>query len=192
VPSTSTLTTTRLCLRPWQASDLAPFARLNADPRVMQFMPKLLTQAESDAVVSRITAHFDRHGFGLWAVEVIESKTTIGFVGLSVPAFEAHFTPCVEIGWRLAYDHWGQGYASEGAKAALGFAFRELRLDEVLSFTTLANQRSRAVMERIGMSHSPEDDFDHPNLAPDHPLCRHVLYRLSRSVWESQASAQIK
>jgi RimJ/RimL family protein N-acetyltransferase len=183
------LTTGRLCLRPWREQDLAPFAALNADPRVVEFLPKPMTRAESDATAARIGEHFECHGFGLWAVEILGVADFIGFVGLSVPTFEAHFTPCVEVGWRLAYDHWGHGYATEAAQAALVFAFRSLRLDQVVSFTVPANDRSRRVMERLGLTRSPNDDFEHPNLEDGHPLRHHVLYRLPRPVWERNQSA---
>ncbi len=175
------LSTERLRLRRWHAEDLPPFAALNADQRVMEFFPSRLDRTESDAMATRICEHFARHGFGLWAVEVQGVTSFAGFVGLLVPQFEAHFTPCVEIGWRLAYEHWNKGYASEGARAALRFAFEELRLDEVVSMTTVANERSRRVMERLGMSRNPADDFDHPKVAEGHPLRRHVLYRLRRA-----------
>lgn len=178
------LTTLRLRLRPWTPQDLLPFAAMNADARVMQFLPTLLARAESAAMVARIQEHFERHGFGLWAVEVAGVAEFIGFVGLSVPTFEAHFTPCVEIGWRLACEYWGQGYATEAARAALDFAFRQLQLEQVVSFTAPANHRSRRVMERLGMARSPDDDFEHPNLATGHPLRTHVLYRLLRSAWQ--------
>ena len=176
-----TIRTHRLLLRLWRDEDLAPFAALNADPRVMEHFPKLLDRAESDAVAVRIRENFDRRGFGLWAVEVPGVADFIGFVGLSVPHFEAHFTPCVEIGWRLARDHWGFGFASEAARAAVDFGFSQLELDQIVSFTVPANKRSRAVMERIGMTRTPVDDFDHPSLPDGHPLRRHVLYRLSRT-----------
>lgn len=149
----------------------------------MEFFPALLTRAESDARVEKIREHFDRHGFGLWAVEAVGVAEFIGFVGLGVPAFEAHFTPCVEIGWRLAFANWGRGYATEAASAALDFGFHQLALDEVMSFTVPANVRSRKVMERLGMSHRPDDDFDHPKLPTGHALSRHVVYRLTRSGW---------
>lgn len=173
--------TARLKLRPWCDADLEPFAALNADPRVMEFFPSRLSREQSDAVATRIRQHFGRHGFAQWAVEVPGLVPFIGFVGLSIPSFEAHFTPCVEVGWRLAHEHWGRGYASEAATAALDFGFRELGLDEIVSFTTTTNQRSMRVMERIGMTRAPEDDFDHPSLAEGHPLRRHVLYRISRN-----------
>jgi RimJ/RimL family protein N-acetyltransferase len=141
----------------------------------MEHFPSVLTGDESNAMVDRIEAHFDRHGFGLWAVEVPNQIPFIGFVGLAIPSFEAHFTPCVEIGWRLAVQCWGHGYATEAARAALTFGFGPLALEEIVSFTVPENLRSRRVMERLGMTHSPVDDFDHPSLS-DHR--RHVLYRL--------------
>jgi RimJ/RimL family protein N-acetyltransferase len=177
-----TLQTDRLRLREWRDSDLAPFAALNADPCVMGHFPRPLDGAESDAVVMRIRDHFARHGFGLWAVEVPGVAEFVGFVGLSVPSFEAHFMPCVEIGWRLAQEFWGRGYATEAARAALEFGFHNLGLTEIVSFTVPANLRSRAVMERIGMSHSEADDFDHPSIPSGHPLRRHVIYRIGRPI----------
>ncbi len=167
--------TQRLLLRRWVRSDRAPFAELNADARVMEHFPSTLTRTESDAAVDRIEAHFERHGFGLWAVEVPDQAPFIGFVGLAVPPFNAHFTPCVEVGWRLAVDSWGHGYATEAARAAIEFGFGPLALEEIVSMTVPENERSRRVMERLGMTRDPADDFDHP-LQADHR--RHVLYRL--------------
>jgi RimJ/RimL family protein N-acetyltransferase len=134
-------------------------------------------------VVRRIREHFEAHGYGIWAAELPGVASFIGFIGLAIPGFEAHFTPCVEIGWRLARAHWGQGYASEGALAALDFGFDRLGLKEIVSFTTTTNLRSRRVMERIGMARRAGDDFDHPNLPESHPLRRHVLYRIGREQW---------
>ena len=172
------LTTDRLMLRRWRDDDREPFAALNADPVVMELFPSTLTRSESDGLIDRIEKHFDQHGFGLWAVGVVDGASFIGFVGVSVVPFDAHFTPAVEVGWRLAREHWGRGYATEGARAALALAFGDVGLAEVVSFTAVANRRSRAVMERLGMTHDPADDFDHPRLAPDSPILRHVLYRL--------------
>jgi len=166
------------------ADDLEPFAALNADARVMEHFPKCLDRAASDVAAARIDSRFRELGFGFWAVEVPGVSRFIGFVGLSVPRFTAHFTPCVEIGWRLAYEHWGRGYATEAAQAAVAFAFGGLHLEELVAFTVPANQRSRKVMERIGMTRSDADDFNHPDLPEGHPLRRHVLYRLGRSAWE--------
>jgi RimJ/RimL family protein N-acetyltransferase len=177
------LTTERLILRRWRDSDREPFARLNADPRVMEYMPRVLTPCESDTLADQIDSHFRERGFGVWAVELRRDGSFIGFNGLNVPTFEAHFTPCVEIGWRLACDYWGQGLATEGAHAALTNAFETIGLDELVSFTVPANVRSRRVMEKLGMKHDPADDFDHPGLPAGHPLRRHVLYRLNRSAW---------
>jgi ribosomal-protein-alanine N-acetyltransferase len=172
-----TLRTARLLLRDWQDADLDPFASMNADSQVMEFFPRVLDRAESDALVARIRNRFARSGFGLWAVEYCGITPFIGFVGLTVPSFEVHFTPCVEIGWRLARDHWGRGYATEAAQAALEFGFGQLAVEEIVSFTAQANRRSRNVMERIGMTHSPDDDFEHPFIPEGNPLRRHVLYR---------------
>jgi ribosomal-protein-alanine N-acetyltransferase len=148
---------------------------MNADIRVMEHFPSRPTRAESDAMVERITAHFEQYGFGLWAVEVIDDAPFIGFVGLAVPSFQAHFTPCVEAGWRIAAEFWGRGYATEAARAALMFGFGPVALKEIVSFTVPENVRSRRVMERLGMTHDPADDFDYPSLAAPR---RHVLYRL--------------
>lgn len=182
------LDTDRLRLRAWREEDLAPFARMNADPRVMAFFPSPLTRAESDTLVARIRAHFVRHGFGAWAVELQSSGELIGLVGLSVPTFRAHFTPCVEVAWRLAADHWRKGYATEAAAAALAFGFETAGLDEIVSFTVAANEPSRRVMERLGMTRAPADDFAHPQLPPGHGLAPHVLYRLTRADWKKQRS----
>jgi RimJ/RimL family protein N-acetyltransferase len=172
------LQTERLVLRPWRDEDLAPFAALNADPRVREYFPTCLTRVESDASVAKIRAAFDARGYGLWAVEVTGGAPFVGFIGLAEPAFTAPFTPCVEIGWRLAHAAWGCGYATEGARAALAFAFDRLGLAEIVSMTTPGNARSRHVMEKLGMRRDPADDFDHPNLPPKSPLRRHVLYRV--------------
>ncbi len=173
------LRTTRLLLRPWRESDLAPFAALNADPRVLEHLPGPLSRDESDALVRRLDEHFARHGFGLWALEAPGVAPFVGMAGLSVPAFDAPFTPCVEVGWRLDAGHWGRGYATEAARAALRFGFERAGLDEIVSFTASANARSRRVMERLGMARDPAGDFDHPRLPAGHRLRRHVLYRLS-------------
>jgi ribosomal-protein-alanine N-acetyltransferase len=153
---------------------------MNADPAVMAHFPAPLTTAESDALADAIDAHHAARGFGLWALEIPGVAPFAGFVGLSVPGFSAPFTPCVEIGWRLAAAHWGRGYATEAARAVLAHAWDVVGLDEVVSFTTAGNLRSRAVMSRLGMRHDPAAAFDHPRLPPDHPLRPHVLYRLAR------------
>jgi RimJ/RimL family protein N-acetyltransferase len=175
------LRTSRLVLRQWREPDLEPFAALNADPEVMRYFPSRLMRGQSDALAQREHSLIAERGWGLWAVEVIERAPFVGFVGLAEPRFPAHFTPAVEIGWRLAHDYWGNGYASEGASAAVAFGFDQLELDEIVSFAPVINAGSHRVMERIGMTHDPADDFDHPFLAPGHPLRSHVLYRLHRS-----------
>ncbi|HEX7077437.1 MAG TPA: GNAT family N-acetyltransferase [Candidatus Eisenbacteria bacterium] len=181
--------TDRLLLRRWLPSDRAPFAAMNADPRVTEFLPTPLSREESDAFVARIEAHFEKHGYGHWAVEIPGVTPFAGFVGLSTPRFDAPFQPCVEIGWRFAAEHWGRGYATEGARAVLAFGFDVLRLGEIVSFTVPANARSRHVMEKIGMTRGPKDDFDHPLLPEGHPLRRHVLYRIARGDWRALHSA---
>jgi len=169
----------RVLLRGWRASDLEPFAALNADPRVMEHYPAPLTRDESDAFVrERAVPSFAERGFGPWAVEVPGVAPFIGYVGLLAPTFEACFTPCVEIGWRLAFPAWGSGYATEAARLAIAFGFADNGLDEIVSFTVPANRRSIAVMERLGMR--ADGAFDHPRLPPGHALRRHVLYRLAR------------
>lgn len=175
---TTIIETSRLALRQWKEADKKPFARINADLKVMEFFPARLTRSQSDALVARIKTHFQKHGFGPCAVELRSTGTFAGFIGLSIPSFHAHFTPCVEIAWRLSPEVWGQGLATEGALAVLTYAREVLRLKSVVSFTVPANLRSRRVMEKIGMSHDPAEDFDHPQLPPGHPLRRHVLYRL--------------
>jgi len=172
------LRTERLILRPWRDEDLAPFAAMNADPEVMRHFPAALSRAESDAMVGRIRLGFATHGFGLWAVEVPDVLPFVGFVGLSVPRFEAPFMPCVEIGWRLSRACWGKGYATEAARAALDFGFSAKKLPEIVSFTAVGNQPSWRVMERLGMRRDPAEDFDHPALPEGHRLRQHVLYRL--------------
>lgn len=175
--------TPRLILRGMRDSDLMPFAAMNADPRVMEYFPSPMTHDESEAMVRRIDDHFAKNGHSFWVVEAAGAADFIGIAGLLVPGFEAHFTPSVEIGWRFAHAHWGRGYATEAARALLAFGFDRLGLEEIVSFTAMANHRSRAVMERLGMTHDAADDFDHPNLPKGGPLTRHVLYRLPRTNW---------
>ena len=173
-----TLSSGRICLRQWRDEDREAFAAINSDVRVMEFFRSRLTRAESDVMVDHIQKHFSEHNFGLWAVEVPDVAPFIGFVGLSTARFKAPFTPCVEVGWRLAFEHWGRGYATEAARLALGYGFGTLALSEVVSFTSATNRRSRAVMERLGMRRDPAEDFDYPGFPEDHPLRRHVLYRI--------------
>jgi RimJ/RimL family protein N-acetyltransferase len=181
-----TLSGSRVCLRPWRDQDRDAFAALNSDARVMEFFPSHLTRVDSDAMVDGIESHFNEHGFGLWALEVANVAPFIGFAGLSVKTFPAPFTPCVEVGWRLAFAYWGQGYATEAARLALDYGFGTLALAEIVSYTSVTNQRSRALMERLGMRRDPADDFDHPAIPQNDPLRRHVLYRLASDSYVPQ------
>lgn len=175
------LETERLILRQWRDSDLAEFARMNSDKRVMEFFPYTLTPEASDRLAKDMQNALNTSLIGLFAAEAKNGTPFIGFIGLSVPKFTAHFTPCVEIGWRLAFEHWGNGYATEGAAAVLQYGFDIVKLKEIVSFTAEINKRSQAVMQKIGMSHNSADDFDHPHesMPEGHPLKRHVLYRKS-------------
>jgi RimJ/RimL family protein N-acetyltransferase len=177
--------TERLRLRNWRDADLEPFARLNADPRVMEFFPRVLDRAGSDALAARERARIDEKGYGLYAAEVKAGGDFIGFIGLNDVTFAAAFAPAVEIGWRLSRECWGSGYASEGARAVIDDAFTRLDLRSLVSFTAEWNARSRRVMEKIGMVHDAEGDFLHPAIPPDHKLAPHVLYRIDRGMWES-------
>jgi len=171
--------TARLRLRDWQPDDLAPFAAMNQCPEVMAHFPAPLTLAESKKSMQAFQQEIAQHGFGLFVCELAATAEFMGFVGLHIPTFEAAFTPCVEIGWRLAQQFWDQGYATEAARAVLQFGFEQSKLAEILSFTVPDNQRSRRVMEKIGMHYCPKEDFYHPRLPREHRLAKHVLYRLS-------------
>ena len=170
--------TDRLVLRAWRETDRDPWAALNADPEVMRYFPSTFDRERSDAAFTAIAAQLDERGWGLWAVDL--EGEFIGFTGLAIPRFTAPFTPAVEIGWRLARDAWGHGFATEAARSVLAYAFGELELDEVVSFTSAVNERSRRVMERIGMTHDTRDDFDHPDIEAGNQLRPHVLYRARR------------
>jgi RimJ/RimL family protein N-acetyltransferase len=171
------LRTERLLLRRWRKADRPPFAALNADPRVMEYFLSTRTEAESNGFADDIERKIDAQGFGLWAVEVPGIADFIGYIGLNPPNFAAPFNPSMEIGWRLAHAHWGKGYATEGARSVLHHATKNLKLPAIVSFTATTNLRSRNVMHKIGLIHDPAEDFDHPAVPADHPLCRHVLYR---------------
>lgn len=187
--STAQLTTKRLLLREWRDSDRQPYAELNADPEVMRHFPSTLTPQQSSEMIDRMMAAWADRGFGLWAVERRDTAEFVGFVGLSAPVWHAAFTPCVEVGWRLAKQHWGMGFAPEAATASLewGFANVELPDDRILSFTTTANLKSQRVMEKIGMIRDPDGDFDHP-LTPGWPERRHVLYRIDRRLFAERVA----
>ncbi|MDS1268987.1 GNAT family N-acetyltransferase [Lipingzhangella sp. LS1_29] len=180
MPPEPQLETKRLLLRRWDERDRAPFAALNADAEVMHYFPALRTSAESDESINAMERHFDKHGFGFWALEERETGRFLGFTGLIHVPYQAHFTPAVEIGWRLVRSAWGCGLATEAAHAALEFGYAHLDLDEIVSVTAAGNERSRAVMRRIGMTRDPADDFTHPHLDPDHRLQPCVLYRRAR------------
>jgi ribosomal-protein-alanine N-acetyltransferase len=167
-----------LILRDWRDEDVEAWVAINSDPRVTEFFPKSYTREVSEASAAAIRAQLQRDGFGWWALEVRGGPAFIGSIALQAVPFEAPFTPANEIGWRLASQAWGKGYATEGARAALDFAFNELKWPEVLAFTAASNLRSQRVMDRLGMTHDPRDDFDHPRVEEGHPLRRHLLYRV--------------
>lgn len=177
--------TERLILRNWRDEDREPFAAMGQDARVMEHFPALLSREETDRMVDRVNAHVAERGFGLWAVEEKATGAFIGFTGLWVPWIQTHFTPCVEVGWRLAAEYWGKGYASEGARGSLSYGFNKLGLKEIVAFTTPGNAKSRAVMERLGMTRNPDDDFDHPAIPEPHDR-RMVLYRLSAGAFRAK------
>jgi RimJ/RimL family protein N-acetyltransferase len=172
--------TERLILRGWRDADLDAFAALSADPVVMEHFPSTHSRAESERLVGAFRDGWAANGFGIWVVERVADRAMLGFTGLSRPTF----MPVVEVGWRFARHAWGFGYATEAARAALSFGFETLGLEEIVSFTATTNVRSQRVMERLGMTHDPADDFDHPRLPDGHRLRRHALYRLRRSDWE--------
>jgi ribosomal-protein-alanine N-acetyltransferase len=179
-PAIPRLTTERLLLREWRDADREPFAAMNADPQVMEHFPATLTRAESDALVDRIVGHWRVDRYGLWAVERTDDGVFLGFTGLAAPVSSPGMPSFVEVGWRFAVEAWGHGYATEAARAAVAWGFDVLGLDQIASWTTVGNVKSQAVMQRIGMTHDPADDFDHPRLPEGHPQRPHVLYRLFR------------
>lgn len=174
----------RLLLRSWRDEDLEPLVEMSNDVRVMEFFPSFLSREDCQAMRGRIRTHFEMHGFGYWAVEIPGVTAFAGFIGLAVPRFDAHFTPCVEVGWRLMAEYWGQGYATEGAEAALKFGFETIGLNEIISMTAIVNTRSQRVMQKLGMTCNRDEDFDHPLVPAGHALQRHVLYRLARDAFQ--------
>ncbi|MFO1019273.1 MAG: GNAT family N-acetyltransferase [Planctomycetales bacterium] len=178
--------TARLWMRGWRDEDREPFARMNADPHVMEHFPSLVSREESDAMIERIGQRFAEQGFGLWALERKDNGEFIGFTGLNVPRFEEWFTPCVEIGWRLAFEAWGQGFASEAARRALAYGFEAVHLEKIVSFTSIPNVRSQRVMQRIGMRHEPAWVFEHPSVSEGSPLRTHLLYEIRREQFDPE------
>lgn len=174
------LKTDRLILRTWNDHDLKPMFEINQDPNVMEYFPALQDLEMTKQFINKVNVHFEKHGYTLYATIRKNSGEFIGFIGLLMADFEAHFTPAAEIGWRLSSKHWGQGFATEGAKAVLDHAFSVLKIPEIVSFAAAGNVKSIRVMQKIGLQHHEEDDFDHPKLDDTSPLKRHVLYRLSR------------
>ncbi len=172
--------TARLILRTWEEADFESMAAIDQDPKVCEFLPELGTFEATAASISQIKNHYAQHGFSKYAVELKSNHELIGFVGLSFTPFDAPFTPCVEIGWRLASRYWSQGYATEAAKAVLHYAFTTLALDEIVSFAVTTNFASRRVMEKIGLRYCADEEFEHPKLEKNHPLSKHVLYRQSK------------
>ena len=168
--------TDRLILKNYTDQEREPFYLINSDPEVMRYFPSVLTREESNAMLERLRNGINDRGYGFWGAFI--DNELIGMIGINPIPFDAHFTPAVEVGWRLAKKHWGKGYATEGAIAALDFGFNELKLDEIIAITTVNNLPSQKVMHRLGMTHDSKDDFDHPKLDINHPLRRHVLYRL--------------
>lgn len=177
------LKTERLLLRQWQLDDYPLFAKMNADPIVMEFYPELLNSDASNLMASKLESLIADRSWGLWAVELLDQSQFIGFVGLHEPHYDLPMTPCVEIGWRLSKDSWGKGYATEAAKAALDFAFQRLELEEVYSFTSVVNFKSEAVMKRLGMKNLLKN-FNHPIVPVGHNLSEHVLYKMTKEQWK--------
>ena len=175
-----TIETDRLMLRTWLDSDLDPMFEINQDPKVMEYFPGLQDLETTKNFITKVNNHFNKYGYSLYACERKDTNEFIGFIGLLIADFKAHFTPAIEIGWRLSSKHWGQGFATEGAKAVLDYLFRELKIPEIVSFTAKGNAKSIRVMQKIDLQHNINDDFDHPKLDDTSPLKRHVLYRLSR------------
>ncbi len=181
------LETSRLVLRQWEERDIEPFAAMNADPRVMEYFPKLLTRDEVKSMIqNRLTKHFEEKGYGLWCAELKSIKECVGFIGIQVPQFEAHFNPKIEIGWRLAHKVWGQGLAGEGARKVLEYSFGPLQMTEMLAMASRINLRSQSVMKKLGMSYVPEFDFEHPKLELGSSIRPHVTYRIRADEFTAQ------
>jgi len=176
------LETKRLLLRQWRNKDLLAFARLNSDPEVMEFLPKILSAEESNSLAEKIINLISERGWGFWAVECKSDNSFIGFVGLHEPKYELPVNPCIEIGWRLAREYWGKGYATEAGNASLEFAFKTLNLNKIYSFTSVANKKSEAVMRRLQLVNT-QSNFDHPSIPIDSQYREHVLYKIDKKSW---------
>lgn len=172
------LETDRICLREWLPEDSEPFSRMNSDPLIMEYFPRVLDEAATDKLIGRFQDHFKQYGFGMYALENKETQKFMGFVGLAHVRDIFPFGPTVEMAWRLEYEYWGKGFASEAARAVLDYAFNELKLNEVVAFSVYDNLRAIHMMEKLGMAHDENGDFDYPKLPKGHSLGRHVLYRL--------------
>lgn len=177
---TNIIETERLILRTWKKADAEPYFHINQDPRVTECLLGPLTMEQVNDFIQSVNRHQDKHGYTLWAAELKATAEFMGFIGLNYTAWEAHFTPAVEVGWRLGSQYWGKGYATEGAKASLDYGFQNCGLKEIVSFTVPANVRSIRVMEKIGLKRDLNGDFAHPKLSADHPLSQHILYRLTK------------
>ncbi|KHD08019.1 GCN5 family acetyltransferase [Candidatus Thiomargarita nelsonii] len=178
------LKTNQLLLRQWQKEDFPLFAKINYDSVVMEYYPSVLSEDESNAMAHKFESLISERSWGFWAVELIDENKFIGFVGLHKPTYELPVTPCIEIGWRLAKEYWGKGYATEAARVALKFAFEELGLNEVYSFTSVSNKKSWSVMVRLGMQNTGAN-FEHPIIPESHPLREHVLYKITKAQWKN-------
>ena len=187
LPQPVEIKTDRLLLRQWTEQDFPLFAKICADPVVMEFFPKVYSQEESDAFASKTISLIEKKSWGFWAVELIEENKFIGFVGLNESGYLVPVSPCIEIGWRLDKDYWGKGYATEAARASLQFAFEVLQVNEVYSFTSIFNKRSWLMMLRLGMQNTG-DNFDHPMVPQGHVLKEHVLYKISMTGWNILSS----
>ena len=178
--------TKRLILHECQDKDFEQFFTLNQDPDVMEYFPNIFSYQETIELITKIKNKFKSNGFGFYTCELKENQQFVGSIGLNIPDFNAHFTPCVEIGWRIHKKFWGQGIAVEAAQKCLEIGFTQFNLSEIVSFTAKNNKKSERVMQKLSMSNNQSEEFYHPQLAKDHPLCLHVLYRLTKANWDAQ------
>ncbi|MDH5393723.1 MAG: GNAT family N-acetyltransferase [Gammaproteobacteria bacterium] len=177
--------TERLLMRQWREEDLFDFWLLNSDPEVMEYLPEIPSEEDSNILAEKIIKLIARNGWGFWAIETLNDNSFIGFVGLNEPKYELPVNPCVEVGWRLARKYWGNGYATEAGNASLDFAFDNLNVNEIYSFTSVANKKSQAVMERLNMINT-HSNFNHPTIPDDSPYREHVLYKIDKENWSNE------